>query len=206
MLRYHSDYSFSQSKHPPCVVLKLEISHDNTTPALSWVGENNIQKSIHVIDDLKAICNATDIDLCSRPDAATNKLFCLSLKDCKTEIFEAKSEKEKRRIIQGLNAVFDWITSPNFYPTVDDIPPTLSLTSYNSDPISNTKDASHKGGCDETTSDSSFLDTLNVPAELCIPKSTCSNSTFIHELTSSEVPRHFLSVSKGRPYLDLTKQ
>jgi hypothetical protein len=143
-LRYHSnDYAFSQSKHPPCVVLKLTEHKINAAslsistahrPLLTWAIGDQHCGTIDLCHSNR-IRNATDDDLLSRPAVATNKLFCVSSKG-KEILFEAKSEKEKRRIMQGLDLIFNWISEVGVSTAVTN--PKPKITKYDISHLTNT--------------------------------------------------------------------
>jgi hypothetical protein len=134
LLRYHSnDYAFSQSKHPPCIVLKLtehkisaaSLSFSNAyRPVLTWTIGDQHCGTIDSRHSIK-IRNATDDELLSRPAVATNKLFCVSSRG-KELFFEAKNEKEKCRIMHGLDLVFNWISEVGVSATTTNHKPKIT--------------------------------------------------------------------------------
>jgi hypothetical protein len=215
LLRYHSnDYAFSQSKHPPCVVLKLTehnviaaLPSISTTcrPVLSWTTGDQSCGTIDLFQSNK-IQNVTADDLLSRPAVATSKLFCV-LSGGKEILFEAKSEKEKRRISQGLNLIFNWLYEVGANTTM--MNPKPNITNY--DVSHPTRSNDELSGSDPPCCSPKYESFMSVTAStdsedknqqpfpwsnvsISFEKSDCCRELDQHPLSNTD----FLSVSK--PY------
>ena len=101
--------------------MRLEIwqhaENSVALPVLSWTvkgtssPEPGISCGAVFLFDVTSINNARNMDLRSYATVAPKNCFSVSAKDCPHILFEAKSEKEERRITRGLKLIIAWVNS-----------------------------------------------------------------------------------------------